>query len=319
MEKRVRFLVTAIGTAAASTIVSELRKYNMNYYILGADINDSRSIVSSIDVDEFYIFPKSSEEKDSYLYFVLNFCKEHDVEYLYAVIDEEVENLTRHRDLFDAIGVKLCLTDNNTVRLCHFKDMFYDWMERNFPENSIRTYSALVQIHAEDFPLFVKPIEGRASIGCKRISSFSELRSIDLSDCIIQQFVNGDIYVADVVRSRKTGELLISQRKEILRNKNGCGIAVEITDMLKIRNLAAVVAEKLDLDGIISIEFFLTDRNELKIIEINPRLPAGTSYSCLAGCNTVVNQLRITQGLPLFVGENKVGARFARRYETYEM
>ena len=59
--------------------------------------------------------------------------------------------------------------------------------------------------------------------------------------------------------------------------------------------------------------------SESKIIEINPRLPAGTSYSCLAGCNTVLNLLHIAKGLPLIESNIKIGARFARRYETYEM
>ena len=319
MERRTRFLVTALGTVAAGTIVSELRKYIKDCYILGADINDSATVVSSKDVDEFYIFPWAIDDKDSYLHFVLSFCGEHNIDYLYAVIDEEVENLSRHRDLFIAIGTKLCLTDNSTVRTCHFKNLFSVWMEQNFPGNAIRTYSSSDQILADDFPLFVKPVEGWASIGCKRIDSFPELQSVDMDNCIVQQFISGDIYVADVIRSRKTGEMLISQRKEILRNGNGCGIAVEITDVKEIRSLAEAVAERLNLDGIISIEIFCTQQNELKIIEINPRLPAGTSYSCLVGCNTVVNQLRIAEGLPLITGVNRIGARFARRYETYEM
>lgn len=319
MKNATRFLVTAIGTVAASAVISELRKYTENCCILGADINESKNIVSSKDVDEFYVFPNASENQNAYLDFVLDFCKKHGVEYLYAFIDEEVENLSRHKDLFEAIGTRLCLTDNATVRICHFKNFFYDWMEKNFPMNAIRTYSAVTQIHADDFPLFVKPIEGRASIGCKIIDSFADSQLLDLSRCVVQEFVSGDIYVADVIRRKKTGEFLMCQRKEILRNGNGCGIAVEITDIPEIYSLAELLAKKLDVDGIISVEFFLTRQNELKVIEINPRIPAGISYSCLAGFNAVVNQLRIAQDLPLISGINRIGARFARRYETYEM
>ena len=66
-------LVTAIGTAAATTVVCELRKTGQ-YYIIGADINSKVEIATSREVDELYVFPSSVCEFETYLVFVMSFC-----------------------------------------------------------------------------------------------------------------------------------------------------------------------------------------------------------------------------------------------------
>lgn len=315
----IKVLITAIGTVNGGTIISELKKYDKKIYIVGADINDERNIVSSKFVDEYHKFPSAIDDQKKYLDFVYNFCRENKIDFVYAFIDEEVYNLSKNRELFESINTKLCLTDNNSVRLCHFKNLFFEWLNNNFNKYCIKTYNSYEETEFVTFPLFIKPVEGRASIGCKKIEQRSELLELKFSDYIVQDFVEGDIFVIDIVRNKKTKEMKYCQRKELLRNGNGCGTSVEIVDIPELKKMAIELSEAIDFNGILSIELFRTKNNEYKIIEINPRLPAGTSYSCLAGCNTVVNMLHIQQDLP-FVNENvRVGAKFARRYETYEM
>ena len=316
--KTIRVLVTAIGTVNGSTIIAELKKYDKNIYLIGADINEKESIVSSKFVDDFYVFPSAVEKQEEYLDFVLQFCKNKNIDYIYAVIDEEVCNFSKNFEKFNCVGTKLCLTDYNTVNICHYKNVFYKWLEDNYSDALIKTYYNKDEITKNDLPLFVKPIEGRASIGCHKIETIDELNEIDFNNVVIQQYIEGDVYVVDVIRSRLTKEIQICQRREILRNGNGCGIAIEIVDEPELNILGKGIAEKINLNGIISIELFKY-KEMFKIIEINPRLPAGTSYSCFAGCNTVINMLRIAQNAQLLPCNVKIGARFARRYETYEM
>ena len=52
--------------------------------------------------------------------------------------------------------------------------------------------------------------------------------------------------------------------------------------------------QRLQLNGVVNAEFFRTETG-YKIIEVNPRFSAGTSFSCMAGCNTVMSALRIAQ------------------------
>lgn len=314
-----KVLVTAIGTMNCTTIISELKKAGEEFYILGADINPRHCIANSIEVDEYYQFPSVLKNREDYALFVINFCKEHCVDVLYCVVDEEVEILAKHRMDFEAIDVKLCLANTDAIVTCHNKDLFADWSEKFIPEYCIKRYKTYSEVKDDDFPVFIKPIEGRASIGCKQINTRAELQlyAETWSDYVVQQCIVGDIIAVDIVRNRKTGQVEIAQRIELLRNSNGCGIAVEIVNNPDVRKACLTIAEELNLNGVVNTEFFITDDGP-KIIEVNPRLPAGIAYSCMAGLDVVMNALRISRGEECKFTPIKIGAHYAKRYETYE-
>lgn len=315
-------LVTALGTMASTTIVAQLRKTKA-YYIIGADINQANQIASSRDVDEFTVFPPSIENLDAYMDFVLDFCEKKHVQYYFATIDEEIVNLSRNRKRFEDIGVRLCIPNHDLVMTCHYKNVFNDWIKQNFGDLSIKTYRDLDAIPEGDFPIFIKPIEGRASIGCRKIENRNELAMLEvdlqLGEYIVQEFVSGEIVTVDMVRNARSGQHRQIQRLETLRNGNGCGIAVEIIHDEKLEAFCSALMLRLDLNGVINAEFFRVG-DAYKIIEVNPRFSAGTSFSCMAGCNTVLEALRIADGAPdLLPSSIQYGKHFAKRYETYLM
>ena len=313
-------LVTAIGTVTATAIVRELKRAG-GFYILGADINKEHEIATSLDVDEYYQFPYSIEPE--YLSFALQFCKEHHVDYYYAVIDKEVVNISGNRDRFQEIGTRLCVANYEFAQICHFKDVFGFWLSEHMPEIAVREYTDPEKIREASFPLFIKPNEGVASTGCRKIDSCTELLAYtDVSrigkTILVQDYITGSIITVDCVRNRKTGQANQIQRRELLRNANGCGIAVEIIQERKLEEICSALMEKLDLNGVANMEFFETETG-FKMIEINPRFSAGTMYTCMAGNNTVLNAMQIADGKPCIFGEAAVGAHFAERYEAYRM
>lgn len=313
-------LVTAIGTVTATAIVLELKRSG-NYYIFGADINQKNEIATSLDVDEFYQFPVAANE--DYLPFVLDFCRENHIEYYFAVIDKEVVNLAKNRREFSQIGTKLCVVNEEFAHVCHYKDIFGNWIAENMPSIAIKTYDTFESVQKARYPLFIKPVEGVASAGCRKIMSPEELAAAIKPEefgkkFIIQDFVAGINITVDCIRNRKTGQKAQIQRRELLRNSNGCGIAVEIFRDDELTGICDELMEKLDLNGVVNMEFFETESG-YKIIEINPRFSAGTEYSCMAGINTVENAVRIVDGEPCIFGELAVGAHFAERYVAYRM
>lgn len=316
-----KVLVTAIGTMTATAIVTELKKVN-EFYVIGTDINPASQIVTSGEVDEFYIFPSSVENEEDYIKYVLEFCKEKQIEYYFAVIDEEVANLSEHRKNFEKLGIKLCIPNDSLIEVCHNKDVFSKWIKEYIPSIGIETFENCEMLTDMDYPVFVKPIQGRASIGCEKISDKSQLmelfRNGNNSDFIIQKYIEGEIITVDLIRNKLTGQSMQIQRKELLRNSNGCGIAVEIIKDEELQDICVSLMERLDLNGVVNAEFFKTNLG-YKIIEINPRFSAGTSFSCMAGCNTVLNALRIAQKQECIFKEVNVNQRFAKRYETYCM
>lgn len=108
------------------------------------------------------------------------------------------------------------------------------------------------------------------------------------------------------------------QRTEHLRNSSGCGIAVEIIDDQQLHCICDELMQRLQLNGVVNAEFFRTETG-YKIIEVNPRFSAGTSFSCMAGCNTVMSALRIAQKKDCSFAEVISGQHFAKKYETYRL
>ncbi|GEM_PF-652583 len=315
-------LVTAIGTMTATTVVDELRKAG-RYYIIGGDIYERNMVATAKDTDEFYVFPPAIYELDQYIEFVLDFCKQHRVRYYFAVIDEEIVNLSNNREKFEQIGVKLCIPNKKLVETCHFKNLFAAWVSEQMPEIAIRTFRSAEEISDADFPLFVKPVEGRASIGCRKIDNRTQLfEFVDPAEIgktvIAQQFAEGEIATVDIIRNHQTGQIMTVPRTELLRNSNGCGIAVRTFRSEKLENICRELAEKLELNGVVNAEFFCKD-DTFRIIEINPRFSAGTGYSCMAGANMVLNAMEIADGRSCTMGALCLGRHYAKRYETYEM
>lgn len=314
-----RVLVTAIGTMNCTTIISELKNAEEDFYILGADINPKHCIANSMEVDEYYQFPSVLADRQKYAQFVLNFCKEHEVKIIYCVVDEEVETLAKHRVDFEAVGVTLCLANTDAIVTCHNKDLFAEWSENHIPEYCIKRFKKFEEVRDEDFPVFIKPIEGRASIGCEQINTRAELQEYahDWNKFVVQECISGNIIAVDIVSNQRTGQIEIAQRLELLRNSNGCGVAVEIVNNPDVREACFKIAHELKLNGVVNTEFFITPDGP-KIIEVNPRLPAGIAYSCMCGLDVVMNALRIARGEECRFTPIRIGAHFAKRYETYE-
>lgn len=316
-----RILVTSLGTVNAAAVVDSLRRMG-GVEILGADINDVRCIATSRDVDAFYKFPSVVDAKETYVDFLKAFCVEKGVDGVFPFIDEEVLMLSEKKNEFRESGVTVFVPDCTVVSLCRDKVRFGRWMENRFPGFAIPTYGTRNEV---TYPAFAKPREGRASVGCRRIDSRRELDAAipetKWADFVVQPLVTGRIVAAEVVRDRTYGAIGVIQREELLRNGNGCGIAVEIVDDERVEAFCRAFAEAVDLNGVLNAEFFLTADGP-KVIEVNPRLPAGTSYDCLAGFDVVRFAFEIGQGHPCAIPNDKtlwVGRRFSRRYETVEM
>ncbi|MFZ7134388.1 MAG: hypothetical protein ACOWWR_18735, partial [Eubacteriales bacterium] len=129
LEKQMRILVTAVGTVNGTFVVDELKKsYGCSIYVIGANCTPKEYVVVSKFVDEYFEFPLAVENKQYYLNYVLEFCTHHHVSHIICFIDEEVESFTKNRKLFEERNIKLCLPSYDTVVICHFKDMFTDWI-----------------------------------------------------------------------------------------------------------------------------------------------------------------------------------------------
>lgn len=315
-----KVLVTAIGTAASTAIVSALKESG-GFHIIGADIYRKDQVVTVKDVDEFHTFPPAVGGREAYIGYALSFCKEHGVSFYFATIDEEIASLSANRQRFKEAGVKVCIPNGPLIETCHYKDRFFKWIDENIPRVAVKTYRDVESARGAQYPLFIKPIEGRASIGCRKLENpaqFEQLvkNGLAFGDYVVQEFLDGDVVSVDMVRNAGTGQKIQVQRIEEIRNSSGCGIAVQIIHDGVLAGICDELMDKLELNGIINAEFFRKG-TDYRIIEVNPRLPAGTGFTILAGLNTPLNAIRIAKGEGCVFGSIAYGKHMAKRYEAY--
>lgn len=315
-----RFLLTALGTNNNTTVCKYLKR-DPNNYIVGCDINPACYIPASKTVDKFYQVP-DIYHMEEYKQKLLEICKQDKIEIILPVIDEEVEFLAQHRQEFAKLGVTVSCSTPESIEICHNKYKTFSLVKEHIPEIYTETFLASEYTNF-DKPMFLKPIHGRASIGCAKIDTASQFESykkqINPDEYIVQEFVQGDFFTAEFVNDYEHKLFGCVIRQELLRNKNGCGTVVKIIQNEYLEKIVERLANLVGFTGIGNCEFICQD-GKFYLIEINPRLSAGIDYSMRSGFNIIKSQLSILNGNPKIYKENiRYGQVFVRQYETYEM
>lgn len=133
-----------------------------------------------------------------------------------------------------------------------------------------------------DYPYFAKPGADSGSHGVRFIESEADLKEFAMKkpgDYIIQEYIEGPSYSVEVIgfpgnyRTYELTEILVDESYDCnsvtaLRN-----VAPKIDD--EIRQIAVVIAEIIQLKGIMDLEV-IVNNGQVKILEIDARFPSQT-------------------------------------------
>lgn len=315
-----RVLVSALGTLNSTFIINFLKK-QLNY-VVGVDIFDSEYIQASKEVDKFYKV-SSIFEMEKYENEIIEICKKEKIEYFIPIIDEEILYFSNKKDIFKNFGVKICTPDYKTVEKCRNKYKTFEIIKNSVPEVYVETYKLSEYKNEFNYPFFVKPISGRASIGCQKVLSEKHFEFIkeqsNPEEFIVQSFLEGRFIAVDFICDIKTNTFFALAREELLRNKNGCGTVVKIIKSDYIENIVKKIAFSLEYNGVGNVEF-IEKEGVLKLIEVNPRFPAGIEYSVRAGADLINDEIKIINNQKIDTNYKiKFDTIFTRRYEAYEV
>ncbi|AET67269.1 pyrrolysine biosynthesis protein PylC [Desulfosporosinus orientis DSM 765] len=147
------------------------------------------------------------------------------------------------------------------------------------------------------YPIIVKPSGASGSEGVHKIRSAAEFQSVfgkGLTDWVIEEYLEGPSYSLEVIGY--AGFYKVLQITELHMDKDydckrviGSGvISPELRE--KFEQIGLTLAGNLKLNGIMDIETIL-HKNELKVLEIDARLPSQTPISVYHA--TGVNMLEI--------------------------
>ncbi len=288
-----KILVTAIGSFSADIVIKKLHQNKC--YVVGADIYPREWVVDAQNVDKFYRVPKAIEG-EQYILRLLEICEENKIGFLFPLTDPEIDIINVHRERFEQLSVKLCMSCYDTIKKCRNK---------RITEEVLRDANVCTVIESYDYkkikdmdisyPVICKPVNGRSSQGLR---IFDDAKSLfEFYDRIVperylfQPYIPGNIITVDVVRDH-LGNCVSVAKRELLRTMNGAGISVRIFRNQELEKSCEKIAELLDILGCVNFEFIEAGDGRYYFMECNPRFSGGVEFSVMAGYDFVTNHLK---------------------------
>lgn len=241
------------------------------------------------EADEYFIVPTVEEE--GYLEEILSICKQKNIKAILSLIDPELSLLAAHKQDFLNIGTMPIISDPETIELCFDKYKMFNFLTHK-KIRTIKSYIDKEQFYSDvengfiDYPVFVKPVKGSASININKVTSREEVELLfkEFDDLLIQEFMDGVEYGADVYIDMISSEPVAIFIKEKIKMKAGeTDKAVSVKDD-QLFELIKDFLRKSQYKGIIDIDIFKVN-GKYFISEVNPRFGGGYPLAHECGIN----------------------------------
>jgi len=241
------------------------------------------------EADKHFIVPSINDER--YLENILSICKENKVKAVLSLIDPELSILSKYQQDFLDIGTIPIVSDFDTIELCFDKyKMFNFLINNNF--NTMKSYVNKEMFYRDvesgeiDYPVFVKPRKGSASININKVHSKEEIEFLfnRFDNLLIQEYMNGTEYGADVyidMISKDPVAIFVKEKIKMRAGETDKAVSFKEEKLLK---LIEEFLNKANFKGIIDIDIFKVN-NEYYISEVNPRFGGGYPHAYESGVN----------------------------------
>ncbi|MBQ8592507.1 MAG: ATP-grasp domain-containing protein [Lachnospiraceae bacterium] len=241
------------------------------------------------EADKFYLVPRINHP--DYLNIILDICKKEEIAGVLSLIDPELSLIAKHRAQFETIGTKVIVPDYELVETCFNKyDMYKLLCKLQIP--TAKCYMQKEVFYEEKsqgkiaYPVFVKPVTGSASMHINKVSSDEELNVLCsmYDDLMIQEFMDGQEYGADVYIDMITGKVSTIFVKEKIKMRAGeTDKSISVKDE-QLFELIQRFVETCGFKGIIDIDIFKVN-GVYYVSEVNPRFGGGYPHAYESGVN----------------------------------
>ena len=279
-------LITSVGTR--NKIVQYFKK---EFQGLGNVIaTDMSELAPAIyEADKYYIVPRIDDT--TYINKLLEICIKEKINCVFALIDPELSLISKNKNKFIEIGVTPLISNYDVVELAFDKYSMYNFLvNNNFKTaksyvNKNKFYKDLEEGFIE-FPVFVKPVKGSASINISKVNSKEEIELLFnmYDNLMIQEFLDGQEIGADVYVDPISKKVVSIFTKEKVKMRAGETDKSRSFKDKKLFDLIVSVVEKIGYEYMIDMDIFKID-GEYYISEINPRFGGGYPHAYECGVN----------------------------------
>lgn len=293
--KPINILILSAGTR--NKIVQYFKKtLGENGKVIATDMS---TIAPAIyEADKYYIVPRITEP--GYIDIILDICKKENISGVLSLIDPELSLLAENEDKFKNIGTTVIGSSYELCERALDKMQMFQWL-RSHGYNCAKSYVDKNEFFADvktgkaNYPVFVKPIRGSASIA---ISKVFDNETVDLlfdhsDNLMIQEYLDGQEIGADCYIDLLSGELVsVFTKKKIVMRAGETDKSVSFKDE-KLFELIKKFVNESGWRGQIDIDIFEIN-GEYFISEVNPRFGGGYPHAYECGADhmkLIVNNL----------------------------
>ena len=238
------------------------------------------------EADRYYLVPRITAP--DYIDIILGICRKEQISGVLSLIDPELSMLAANKARFEELGVTIIGSDYALCERALDKMQMYRWcIEHGYA--CARSYTDKEAFYADveagviDYPVFVKPVRGSASLSISKVYDRDtvELLFTHTDGLMIQEFLNGQEIGADVYIDLISGEVVsIFTKKKLLMRAGETDKSVSFKDE-KLFDLISRFVNESGYRGQIDIDIFEIN-GQYYISEVNPRFGGGYphAYEC---------------------------------------
>lgn len=252
------------------------------------------------EADRYYLVPRMTEK--GYLDIIFDICVKEQIRGVFSLIDPELSLLAEHAKEFHAIGVTVIGSSYELCERALNKWQMYEWLAKH-GYNCAKSYIDRGQFYEAvkngeiQYPVFVKPVRGSASIAITRAEDRETVDVLmDHSDgLLIQEYLDGQEIGVDCYVDLISGEVIsIFCKKKLVMRAGETDKGYSFKDKVLFDLVHRFVKES-GFRGQIDIDIF-DCAGVYYISEVNPRFGGGYPHAYEAGVNHMKYIVRNLEG-----------------------
>ena len=320
----INILILSAGTR--NKVVQAFRKEIANNgNVIATDCSNIGPAI--YDADKAAIVPRIDDPK--YIDRILDICKKEKINGVFSLIDPELSLLAKNADRFTAIGTTPIVPSYELCETSLDKYKMYEMLIKlGIPTAkcylSIEDFLNAREEGDIDFPVFVKPRRGSASININKVESMEMLTALihDYDDLMIQEYMRGQEYGADVyidLISEKCTSIFLKKKIKMRAGETDKSVSVINENIFK---QIIYFVETIGYTGIVDIDLFHDEENDIWYLsEVNPRFGGGYPHAYECGVNVPRQIIRNLKGdeNPIRIGDYREGVYMMKYNEICVM
>lgn len=270
-------------------------------------VSNSSAITPAFKISNYSVVTPLIYDKE-YIPFLLNYCKNNDIQAIISLFDIDLPILSNNKKLFKENNIQVIVSDPDVIDICNDKIKTAKFLKEN-NINTPKTYKSVESVELAlnneeiQFPLILKPRWGMGSIGVLEANNFEEfyvlyrktLNTINKSylkyeskpkldeSIIIQEKLQGQEYGLDVINDLHGNYQTTIVKKKYAMRSGETDAAITVNNP-ELKKLGKKISNLLNHIGNLDVDVFLDD-DKAYVLEINARFGGGYPFSHMAGVN----------------------------------